>query len=167
MIEGDTCGLVSVANYIPLSDFYFLNPETNPNCSNMDLGVAYCVEPVGNIRRYPGYTLTSGAPNITVPPVTFSPVTTAIITTTPNSGFVYKPSYLTMAPGTISGCYSYRNYNSSFEQDCSYVAFAYRVTTDKLLEWNPSLSANLSTCSLQPGYSYCVQQTNAICKMIH
>lgn len=67
------------------------------------------------------------------------------------------------ASGPISGCSVYANYNASAntESDCEYIAFAYQVTTDQLLAWNPSLSSNLSTCSLQNEYSYCVEQTNA------
>ncbi|KAJ6019447.1 hypothetical protein N7522_001514 [Penicillium canescens] len=42
---------------------------------------------------------------------------------------------------------------------CKYVAFAYQVTTDQLMEWNPSLSTNASACALQPGYSYCVLES--------
>ena len=155
-----------MANYLSLSDFYFLNPEINANCSNLDLGVAYCVEPVGDIRTYPGYTMTSGVPTITVVPVSFASVNTAITTPTPQSGFQYAPSYLPKAPGTLSNCYAYHNYNVSRENDCSYIAFLSDITTDQLLEWNPSLSSNLSSCSLQSGYSYCTAQTNGTSKMV-
>ena len=165
IIEGDTCGLVTVANFLSLSDFYFLNPEINANCTNLDLGIAYCVEPVGNIQTYPGYTMTSGAPSITVPPVTFTSINTDITTPTPVAGYNYMPSYLPTAPGTLSGCFDYVNYNSSLTNDCTDVAADYQITTAELLSRNPSLSSNLSTCSLQPGYSYCVLLTNATGKM--
>ena len=156
-----------MANSLPLSDFYFLNPEINANCTNLDLGMAYCVEPVGDIETYPGYTVASGAPSITVPPVMFSSINTAITTPTPHAGFIYNPTYLPQAPGTLSGCYSYQNYSASLENDCSFIAFLCDVTIDQLLEWNPSLSSNLSICSLQPGYSYCVEQTNATSKVLN
>lgn len=67
------------------------------------------------------------------------------------------------ASGTISDCSAYANYNASAnaESDCECIAFAYQITTDHLLAWNPSLSSNLTTCSLQDGYSYCVEQINA------
>ena len=155
-----------MANYLSLSDFYFLNPEISANCTNLEVGVAYCVEPVGDIQNYPGYTITSGAPSITVPPVTFTSINTAITTPTPQAGFIYNPTYLHEAPGTLSGCYAYQDYNASLENDCSFIAFLFDVTIDQLLEWNPSLSSNLSICSLQPSYSYCVAQTNATSKML-
>ncbi|MCJ1456788.1 hypothetical protein MMC28_007153 [Mycoblastus sanguinarius] len=160
IISGDTCGLVSVANYLSLSDFYFLNPEIYANCSNLDLRVAYCVEPVSDISTYPGYTMTSGVPTITVAPVSFAFVNTAITTPTPQSGFHYAPSYLPKAPGTLSNCYAYHNHNVCRENDCSYIAFLSNITTDQLIKWNPSLSSNLSSCSLQSGYSYCTAQNN-------
>jgi hypothetical protein len=54
----------------------------------------------------------------------------------------------------------YRNYDSTNGlNDCSYVAYAYDVTIDQLLAWNPSLSSNFSACDFQPGYSYCVLQS--------
>ncbi|KAL8789409.1 MAG: hypothetical protein Q9213_001166 [Squamulea squamosa] len=161
IIKGDTCGLVSVANYISLSDLYFLNPEINANCTNLDLGIAYCVEPVGDIHTYPGYTTTTGGPSITVTPVTFASVNTAITTPTPRAGFHPTPSYLPQAPGTLSSCYTYHNYNSSHKNDCSFIAFLSDITTDQLISWNPSLSSNLSSCSLQAGYSYCTAQSSA------
>lgn len=150
-----------MANSISLSDFYILNPEINEKCTNLDLGVAYCVEPVGDIQTYPGYTV-SGGPTITVPPVTFISVNTAIPTNTGDPGFIYTTPLLPQASDTISTCDIYLNYNDSTgsRSDCSYNAFANRVTTNQLLEWNPSLSSNLSTCNLQSGYSYCVEQTN-------
>ncbi|OCK74384.1 carbohydrate-binding module family 50 protein [Lepidopterella palustris CBS 459.81] len=158
--SGDTCGQVSVANGISLSDFYFLNPEIDSQCTNLQLGVSYCVEAVGNIATYTGYSTPAGG-SITVPPANFSSVNTAIQTPTP-TGYDYTQSLMPTASGTISGCKVYANYNASSnaESDCDYVAFAYQVTTDQLLAWNPSLSSNLSTCNLQDGYSYCVVQTN-------
>ena len=120
---------------------------------------------MGDIHTYPGYTATS-SPIITVPPVTFSSVNTAIPTATGDPGFLFTSSLLPAAPDTIAGCDTYQNYDDStgFESDCSYIAFAYQINTDELLEWNPSLSSNLSTCSLQSGYSYCVEQTNTTSK---
>lgn len=140
--------------------FYFLNPEINSNCTNLELGIAYCVEAVGNIATYSGYS-TSGGSSITVPPASFSSVNTAIQTSTP-TGYAYTKSLMPTASGTISGCSVYANYNASInaESDCEYIAFAYQITAEELLEWNPSLSSNLSTCNLQNGYSYCVHQTN-------
>lgn len=150
---------MSVANYISLSDFYFLNPGINENCTNLDLGVAYCVEPVGDIATYSGYTLTRG-PTITVSPATFSSVNTAIPTSSGDPGYTATTSLLPTASGTIQGCGVYRNYDSTNGlNDCSYIAYAYDVTIDQLLAWNPSLSSNFSACDFQSGYSYCALQS--------
>ncbi len=155
---------MSISNSISLEDFYFLNPEINANCTNLDLGVAYCVEPVGNIATYSGYSVTSSQ-IITVPPASFTSVNTAIPTSTGDPGYIATTSLLPQASGTIQGCNTYRNYDSTDGLNgCSYIAYAYDVTTDELLAWNPSLSSNLSTCDFQSGYSYCVLQSEGTCK---
>ena len=161
MRSGDTCGQVSVANGITLTDFYFLNPEINSNCTNLLLGSAYCVEAVGNIATYSGYS-TSGGANYSVPPATFSSVNTAIQTVTP-TGYLYSTSPMPTASGTISGCAVYANYNSSANgpSDCNDIASEYDITTSQLISWNPSLSSNLSICALTNGYRYCMRQTNS------
>ena len=132
----------------------------------MDLGIAYCVKAVGAIQTYSGYTVSSSL-TITVPQATFPTVNTAIPSASSNPGYVYTSSQLPTASGTIPGCDSYQNHDESdgFETDCSYIAFAYQVTTDDLLDWNPGLSSNLSACNLQSGYSYCVEQPNSASKV--
>lgn len=160
----DDCGKLSIAYSITLSDFLFLNPEVYSNCTNLLLGVAYCVFPVGNIATYSGYKAPPTI-SITVPPATFSPVNTANPSTTnyPNPG--YRFQQLPMASGTAQGCASYANYNDNTTDgrfnSCSYVAYAYGVDFSDLLTWNPSLSKNETDCAFQPGYSYCVQKTNS------
>ncbi|BDD61511.1 hypothetical protein MAP00_006553 [Monascus purpureus] len=145
-----------------LSLTFFLNPEIDQNCTNLELGAAYCVEAVGSISTYSGYPTTTSTPWITVLPATFSSVDTLIPTSTSGVGYNCTTSLLPTASGTIPGCERYRNYDNSSEayNDCSYVAFAYQETTDDLLQWNPSLSTNLSACDFQAGYSYCVKLTN-------
>lgn len=164
--SNDTCAVISVAHGLPLSDFYFLNPEVSLNCTNLDVGIAYCVEAVGAISTYSGYPTTTTTAWITVPPATWSSLNTAIPTPTSDPGYVYTPSLLPTASGTIAGCDSYQNYDNTTEADCDYIAFAYDITDDELLQWNPSLSTNLSICSLQAGYSYCVELTNTTSTVI-
>lgn len=53
--EGDYCDSVSIHQNIALKDFYFLNPKINANCTNLLLGLAYCVQAVGDISTYSGY----------------------------------------------------------------------------------------------------------------
>jgi LysM domain len=156
--SGDDCAHVSIKNGLSLQDFYFLNQEIFVNCTNLLLGVAYCVEPVGNIATYSGYPVTSQL--ITVPLATFTSVNTAIPTSTANPGYTYTTSLLPKASGTLQGCNTYENYNAtSGTNGCSTIASLYDVSTDQLLAWNPSLSSDLSICALQPGFSYCAVQT--------
>jgi hypothetical protein len=150
-----------------LHDFYFLNPEINAECTNLLLDVSYCVQPVGDISSYASYTASSGTKqSITVAPNTFSSVNTAIPTSTTAAGFDWEPTFLPHAPGTNAGCAWYANHTSSGPVTCRDVAEQRGITTEQLLSWNPSLSSDLSTCSLESGYSYCVQATDVIGKQL-
>jgi hypothetical protein len=85
---------------------------------------------------------------------------TAIPTSSGDPGYIATTSLLPTASGTIQGCSVYRNYDSvNGLNDCSNIAYAYDVTIDQLLAWNPSLSSNFSACDFQSGYSYCVLQS--------
>ncbi|KAJ5958935.1 uncharacterized protein N7479_006085, partial [Penicillium vulpinum] len=150
------CGAcrVSMANGISLTDFYFLNPEIDDDCTNLILGEAYCVAAVDSITTYVSYPITT--PLFTVTSATFPSVDTSIPTKTNDPGYIYVPTYLPTAPDTLTDCVQYRDYSSTTSNSCIYISFAFHVTTDQLMEWNPSLSTTLSTCALQPGYSYCV-----------
>ncbi|KAJ5426043.1 hypothetical protein N7465_001113 [Penicillium sp. CMV-2018d] len=156
VVEGDQCGTVSMAQSISLADFYFLNPEIDASCTNLQLGEAYCVQPVGSITSYPNYTI-SGVLPITVTPVSFSAVNTAIPTITRDPGYIYTPTaLLPTASGTIPDCYEYENpFNTT---PCRYLAWDHEISTDQLFAWNPSLDTNISTCTLDPAHSYCVLQ---------
>ena len=117
-------------------------------------------------------------PHFTVTTATFSSVDMSIPTSPSNPGYIYTPTYLPTAPGTLTGCALYRNYtgptalifdttifNTTLDFDytlfnlCSMVAMINRVTVNQLIKWNPSLSNDTSTCALQPGYSYCVLES--------
>lgn len=37
---------------IALQDFVFLNPSINSNCTDLLLGISYCVEPVGDSKSF-------------------------------------------------------------------------------------------------------------------
>ncbi|KAL5360255.1 hypothetical protein BJX96DRAFT_184441 [Aspergillus floccosus] len=156
--EGDNCALLSVRFSLALPDFYFLNPEIDVNCTNLELGEAYCVAPVGTLTTYSGYPVTT--PFIVITSATFPSVNTAISTASSHPGYVATTSLLPTASGTVSDCTTYRNYDDKNGlNDCSYIAAAEGVTTDELLAWNPSLST--TNCVFQSGNSYCVYRTNA------
>ncbi|KAJ5907348.1 hypothetical protein N7495_000030 [Penicillium taxi] len=57
--DGDTCDNVTAKFDITSQDFYFLNPQLGGKCSNLWEGNSYCVEAVGNIQTYAGYSTTS------------------------------------------------------------------------------------------------------------
>ncbi|KAL4795601.1 hypothetical protein BDV19DRAFT_378800 [Aspergillus venezuelensis] len=153
--------LVSLANGLSLMDFYFLNPEIDDDCTNLLLGEAYCVAPVGDISTYSNYPVTT--PLFTVPLATFSSVDTQISTSTSGSERTYTPTAMPLAEGTLEDCEQYQDYDPDYPEFncCTRVARSMDVTTDQLLEWNPSLSSDMSTCALQPGYRYCKIQDYA------
>jgi LysM repeat protein len=164
--SGDTCAVVSLANGLTLEDLYFLNPSLNVNCTNLLLGIAYCVAPVGDIATYTGHPTTtrSGAwATISVPPATFPPVNTAITTKTGDPGYVATTSMMPTASGTVGGCKTYRNFspNETALNDCGYVAYAYEVTVEQLRQWNPSLGTT-GDCVLKSGFSYCVESNTPV-----
>ncbi|KAI7261490.1 hypothetical protein KC343_g2679 [Hortaea werneckii] len=159
---GDDCSIVSVAHSISLTDFLFLNPEINEKCTNLLLDIAYCVRPVGSIQAYEGYTKTTTA-RITVPPATFSSVNTAISTRTNNPGFIASSTSLPKAPGTDSGCKTYRNFDGQRGvNSCSDIASLFLISVDDLLEWNPSLDRDIASCALESGNSYCVSKSDGM-----
>ncbi|KAG5951736.1 hypothetical protein E4U53_002385 [Claviceps sorghi] len=151
---GEYCAAISLKFNLALSDFYFLNPQVNPTCSNLWAKTSYCVKAVGNIETYPGHTTTAAATTFTRPqtPTAFvpSPVQTAPL--------------LPTAAGTISNCFLYENAfdaastlkDLSAANTCSSWASFADVTVEQLVEWNPSLSA--TNCVLQAGKSYCMRK---------
>lgn len=174
--EGDYCDSVSINQGISSKDFYFLNPEINADCTNLLLGLAYCVQAVGSIQTYSGYPTASQY--ITLTSATYS--TTSVNATQPYLLPIPTAAPdLPLASGTISGCDTYRNYKevaddtsvnqtvTSMLNSCRYMGSVYGVTTDQLLSWNPSLSAD--ACSFSSGSRYCVIRhaaNAASCKQI-
>ena len=68
-----------------------------------------------------------------------------------------------MAPGTDSDCKAYRNFDSQKDiNSCSDIASLYLVSTDNLLEWNPSLKSDMASCALESGHSYCVSKSDVM-----
>lgn len=137
-----------------------MNPEVATDCSNLWLGYAYCVQAVGTITTYDGYTVTTPSTSFTRPATTTISYTIGPSTT------------LSAAPGSATGCVKYRDhYNSStldiagrsyeiadFDlNSCTAVASIYDVTVGQLVTWNPSLEED--NCELKAGYSYCIIQS--------
>lgn len=156
IVSGDFCAKVAQEANISIDDFYFLNPGLDKTCGNLELGTAYCAEPVGDIATYPGYPQKTPSTSFARPPT--STVSFALPTKT------LHPK----APGTSNECTEYVNsvnverleesYGSlpfiTELNSCPTIAGKYGITIDDLLRWNPSL--NQDNCNLKAEYSYCV-----------
>ena len=161
-----------------------LNPEIDANCTNLILGQAYCVQPVGSITTYANYSggVTAGPCNGASAPAscfgdtaTLSDVPLLAGNATVTSGTAISSSVtasiapqtsLPHAPDTANGCYTYSNYrqenatvaNGTSVNNCTAIALLYHVTVSNVVSWNPNLDPG-AKCAFQPGYSYCVQKT--------
>ncbi|KAI6854519.1 hypothetical protein KC323_g8775 [Hortaea werneckii] len=162
---GDDCAKLSVAFSMTISDFLLLNPEIYTNCTNLLLGVSYCVFPVGDIASYSGFEAPTTL-SITVSPATFSSVDTAVPSATnhPDLDFVFQN--LPKAPGTIDDCTFHADHNDNTRDadsnSCTAVASAWDIELEDLLDWNPSLSTDQEACATQPGRSYCVRKSTQV-----
>ncbi|KAF9874971.1 LysM domain-containing protein [Colletotrichum karsti] len=167
--DGDKCESVSVRDGIALRDFYFLNPSLDSQCTNLLLGIAYCVQAVGNIATYPGYPYSSTQSQYTLASPTYSTTTrTTVPSQAPSS--TTRP-VLPLASGSLSGCERNvehipvpKRADQEVQPDepvltedvnsCIYVSSLYDVSIDDFLQWNPSLKA-IKPCQLQVGFRYC------------
>lgn len=153
--SGEYCAQLANDNSITLDDFLFLNPDLDKGCATLQLGVSYCVKPVGDITTYPRYPIQQPSTVFTRPSTTIPPP---------------EPTTLPHAAGTESNCQLYENffdYSSLVEKFgsapdldsinlCTSVAGRHGIFLDDFLRWNPSLDKQ--NCMLQAGYSYCVNK---------
>ncbi|KEY74070.1 hypothetical protein S7711_02659 [Stachybotrys chartarum IBT 7711] len=159
VVEGDYCDRIANDASLTTGDFYFLNQGLDESCSNLELGTAYCVRPVGDITTYPGYQVEGPSTSFTRPP------TSTISVTIPTESL--RPR----APGTLDSCATYVNaVNTRVMEEmfglrpwyaeanrCQSFAAEYGVSIADLREWNPSLSEE--ECRFELDYSYCVAKT--------
>jgi hypothetical protein len=167
---------VSIYFSITLTEFYFLNPSLDTDCTNLWLATSYCVASVGDVVTYPGYPISSA------PPLPYTLTADAFTTeswSTVTPVVIYYPvqTVQPLAPGTLSTCHVYQNgtdppvfvdqsisenvgdmYDESYSW-CNTTALMYGETLDNLLLWNPSLVPGNATgnCTLLPGFRYCAQ----------
>ncbi|KAJ4152983.1 hypothetical protein LMH87_009498 [Akanthomyces muscarius] len=168
---GDDCGKILTKYGITLKDFVFLNPEVKDDCTNLWGNYYYCVSPVGLISDYPGY---DGKP--TRPPITTSPMksTSGIFSQLPS---ITGGRAIPTASGTRKDCYLYQEFDdftNSTLQDCWNAAYAFGVSPEEFIVWNPSLEQSTGSsgsiaptptggnqygypCTLQTSLSYCMQ----------
>jgi hypothetical protein len=126
------------------------------------------VKAVGDIHTYSGYPVTTN----------FITLTSNTFATTTSSAQVKLPlpsrtatSLLPHASGTAQNCFAYKNYReipaivdqsqstelalyTSFINSCDYTTSTWSVALEDMIAWNPSLDRN--TCTMKPGFSYCV-----------
>ncbi|KAK4043861.1 hypothetical protein C8A01DRAFT_43236 [Parachaetomium inaequale] len=176
--NGDYCEAISIRQGIPARDFYFLNPSVDrPDCVNLWLETAYCVEAVGVINTYSGY------PYATSPIYTLTSST--YVTTTVSSVKTVDPIAtpiveLPLAPGSLTetqGCVEFVNHMVVVPQrdqarqmdvptftntinSCDFVSASFGIFLIDFLSWNPSLRG-VNPCQLQRGYRYCGMHRNA------
>ncbi|KAF8457847.1 hypothetical protein BDZ91DRAFT_785929 [Kalaharituber pfeilii] len=157
---GDYCNLIVMKYGISLSDFVFLNPAINVNCTNLFAQESYCVQAVGDINTY------SGHPNSQAASATLTSVilTEDLATTLPDATWTAPPALWTdlpMAPQTRPDCETLfdgivfaaaPNWNSP----CELAASSFGVTLEELGVWNPSLgNTSLPSCGFNTSYQYC------------
>lgn len=165
--DGDHCESVSIRQSIALRDFYFLNPSIDEQCTNLLLGIAYCVAAVGDINTYASYPY-STTPAYTLTSPTYTTTTQTLSTVAPSITPLIE---LPLAPGTLSDCEDYVEHipvpaigDQNEQRDlpvltnnvntCIFALSSYKIQMDDFLLWNPSL-AEVDPCMLQEGYRYC------------
>lgn len=158
VVEGDYCNQIIVKYGISMSDFIFLNPSINENCTNLYINESYCVQPVGDINTYPGRagaTSTTSLPPVTatedLPDATWTPAAT-------------NSTKLPIATGTRKDCSDYfpgsdfqmNMTGSIFGSTCVFAAKVFGIDVEDLEFWNPSLgNASLANCTFASGLQYC------------
>jgi hypothetical protein len=168
--EGDYCDSISISQSISLKDFYFLNPELNAGCTNLLLGIAYCVKAVGDISTYSGYPSSSQAYSLTS--MSFATTTSSL------SGVAAKTTpviSLPTASGTLPDCAAFVDHVpvpassdqsqsdhvsviTDYVNSCDYIISVWNIKLSDFLSWNPSLSGG-SACALAPNYKYCASDS--------
>ncbi|OQE13794.1 hypothetical protein PENFLA_c043G06933 [Penicillium flavigenum] len=158
--EADTnCAQISMQFGITLSDFNFLNPEIDANCTNLWLGSSYCVQAVGDISTYSGYggTTTTSMVSFTVnPSITWDSLPSAT-----------KPSYQNittttasypLASGSLTGCFEMFE-NNFGAIPCYQAASLFGVDVVNWVRWNPSVligqNYTMTGCKLTNETEYC------------
>lgn len=153
--DRDNCAAVLMKNAITETDFRLLNPGVNADCTNLEIGSAYCVRPVGSIESY-----VSGRPAATslgdfwnMPTVTLPWLEDANATPLP------------LANGTRTDCTSYQsvpvgaNFTATSPlEPCYAFAAAYWAPYREFLSWNPDAQSQVDSvgeCYIKPGARYC------------
>ncbi|KAL2783006.1 hypothetical protein BJX66DRAFT_345334 [Aspergillus keveii] len=135
VVEVDNCTSVAERFSIPRGDFSMLNPWLNEQCTNLLLGVSYCVLPVGDMSNYPGapgYIPTiSQIPWTDLPDETYTPIFDPDVSK-------IAPARQQTARATIpSNCTPYAKAVKG--DNCVDFAKAHGITPEELYEWNAAV----------------------------
>ncbi|OJJ03023.1 hypothetical protein ASPVEDRAFT_712823 [Aspergillus versicolor CBS 583.65] len=154
--KGDNCDTIVQEFSISREDFLILNPGLDANCTNLLLGVSYCVLPVGDMENYPGapgyMPSISKIPWDSLPDATYTPM--------------LNPDKLPLAPRTVKDCatiFDGRDLQFNFPgvSGCQVVHAFWGVSVPDLMQWNPSLkgtSSNSTDCNFSKEYRYCIDK---------
>ncbi|CZR55671.1 uncharacterized protein PAC_05559 [Phialocephala subalpina] len=103
IVVNDTCESVEAAFGISNTTFYFLNPQIEADCRNLWLGNSYCVEQVGDIATYSGYsTVAASIANYTSLPSTINMNATATANRTTTHFFYSWPTPTTTTLASVN-----------------------------------------------------------------
>ncbi|KAL6228628.1 hypothetical protein BDW75DRAFT_246522 [Aspergillus navahoensis] len=149
--DGDYCQSIAMANGISVSDFLFLNPEVDSNCTNLYKDYSYCVQPVGKIETYLGYRGSTAEASPTVYYVTHTTWSDMPVATNLTSwALIVTPTAAPLANRTRLDCAEYEeNYDGAIP--CDWIARG--VNFLDFISWNPSLDPY--DCSLTNNTRYC------------
>ncbi|KAL6811041.1 hypothetical protein GGI42DRAFT_339846 [Trichoderma sp. SZMC 28013] len=163
--DGDDCSLLATKFGVTLKDFIFLNSEVWSNCANLELGYYYCVQPVGYISTYLGYD-----PTAIAPPFDQTPSTSLPKIDNPLANWPVSDSIIPIANNTRKDCYDYiyvnnTNTTENLAADCWNLAWAYGITREELVLWNPSLGKDDTSFSTPvPEESSCIASPTTVSK---
>ncbi|KAF1947370.1 hypothetical protein EJ02DRAFT_440227 [Clathrospora elynae] len=154
VVSRDYCNMVTIKHRILLSDFVFLNPSLNENCTKLLLDISYCVD-----QYFPG------RPGYHTPGPTGLPFTKVTFTPTGSAKKIPTSERLPFGKDTREDCSRYFD-ASQMQTDISGTSFRHQgdlatavfsVELSELLTWNPKPGndTEASSCSFKPGVRYC------------
>ncbi|KAF1988221.1 carbohydrate-binding module family 50 protein [Aulographum hederae CBS 113979] len=159
--SGDSCATITTKFNVELKDFLFLNPGVDQNCTQLWKNYNYCVQPVGDITTYPGYSASSTSIQFRPESLTPLPWDYSIASNQANR------TIIPIADQSRRDCWSYFWVNSPHRStfSCWDVADWSEISLEQFLMWNPSLdqkapnatadSTQDDGCRLEPSVSYC------------
>ncbi|KAJ2988304.1 hypothetical protein NUW54_g9156 [Trametes sanguinea] len=172
--SGDTCTVIDTEFSISLSDFRAWNPEVNAQCTNIALGLAYCVSgpPPSSSPIAPGTITTDCSSYYTVQAgdtcqviedqysISFDQIRQWNPEVDANCGNIQPGlGYCVAGPpagtGTITpsqGCTAY--YTVQQGDSCPVIESLFEISFSQLQAWNPEINADCS--NIIAGVQYCV-----------